>query len=458
MLAIIEILTQQEVPAVAVRGTEQAERLRAFSEELRYRQHENLVIRLSEIHKKLATVSRVSAALGAGSLCLSLIDAEDSFGDYERTLQREVESSTGTALRAMGSILTLVLLWSVVRFHTLDYERQRIRKKAAGPRFQHSPQCFSMIAEVCLFSIHCPPACNREFEYSQLRGSLVLSALEVTTAVMFCRLYLLLRALRFSSRWGARAVEDRCNEFGCHASTKFMLKAYFQHNPYLVLTISFLCSLLVFGLIIRLLERPYAIDNGTGQNYAYVWNALWMVVITMFTVGYGDFYPQTHLGRALVVLACLWGMFLISMLVVQMARATVHGKEEAGAFRILSRIWKQREIVPAAGRAIVAAFRYRRRHGSYGQVLDALIDFRAKKLAASEDLGTVRDVVHVFEENLMLDFDELFRLSCILQDLFDRLKEVESQQAAALNSVRLSIAHTSAVLRELQGSEVLRNA
>ena len=456
MLSIFGILTQQEVTAAAREGNDEAERLKAFSDELQYRQHENLVTQLSEIHKKLTYVSRVSAVVGTASVFLALIDVEHSFGDYEHTKTRVLSSDTGTALRVCSSLLTVCLLVTVVKFHRLDYQRLRTRKKAAGPLFQHSPQCASMLVEVGLFAVHCPPGCNVEFEFNQLRGVLALSVLEVTTVVMFGRLYLVLRGVRFSSRWGTLTVEDSCNEYGCHSGTLFMLKSYFQSSPYFVLTVSFLSSLLFFSLIIRILERPYAIDNGTGQNYVYTWNALWMVVITMFTVGYGDFYPQTHLGRALVVLACLWGMFLISMLVVQMARATVHSKEESGAYFILSRLWKKREIRPAAGKVLLCAFRYHCNRGTYSDLLDSLIAFKHKKQSSNDESRSVRDALHLFEENVTIDLDELMRLSSVLQALNDRLKQVETTQLATSAHVVNSIAHVSAILKELRGSEVIR--
>ena len=38
----------------------------------------------------------------------------------------------------------------------------------------------------------------------------------------------------------------------------------------------------------------------------------------MATVGYGDFYPVTSIGRSVAVLACLWGNFIISIMVVSL--------------------------------------------------------------------------------------------------------------------------------------------
>jgi hypothetical protein len=45
---------------------------------------------------------------------------------------------------------------------------------------------------------------------------------------------------------------------------------------------------------------------------------MWCTIITMATVGYGDFYPETHIGRVIAILACIWGNFLISLMVVSL--------------------------------------------------------------------------------------------------------------------------------------------
>jgi hypothetical protein len=43
---------------------------------------------------------------------------------------------------------------------------------------------------------------------------------------------------------------------------------------------------------------------------------MWCIIITMTTVGFGDYFPSTHLGRSVGVLACLWGTFLLSLMTV----------------------------------------------------------------------------------------------------------------------------------------------
>ena len=47
-----------------------------------------------------------------------------------------------------------------------------------------------------------------------------------------------------------------------------------------------------------------------------------MLIITMTTVGYGDFYPSTIPGRGLAIIACVIGITLVSILVVWMSLAS----------------------------------------------------------------------------------------------------------------------------------------
>lgn len=59
---------------------------------------------------------------------------------------------------------------------------------------------------------------------------------------------------------------------------------------------------------------------------------MWLVMVTMTTLGYGDLYPQTHFGRFFGVLACLIGMLLVSYLIVAMSTLFEFTPQEVQAF------------------------------------------------------------------------------------------------------------------------------
>ena len=47
---------------------------------------------------------------------------------------------------------------------------------------------------------------------------------------------------------------------------------------------------------------------------------IYMVIVTITTVGYGDFTPQSMHGKFLMMLSALWGAFLISLIILVESR------------------------------------------------------------------------------------------------------------------------------------------
>ena len=43
------------------------------------------------------------------------------------------------------------------------------------------------------------------------------------------------------------------------------------------------------------------------------------MMITMGTVGYGDYYPKTYLGRGILFLAAMAGIIMLSLLILTLS-------------------------------------------------------------------------------------------------------------------------------------------
>lgn len=52
-------------------------------------------------------------------------------------------------------------------------------------------------------------------------------------------------------------------------------------------------------------------------------NAIWLTVITITTVGYGDVYPHTNIGRCIIMFAAIYGSFLLSFVVLAVSSTFV---------------------------------------------------------------------------------------------------------------------------------------
>lgn len=141
-------------------------------------------------------------------------------------------------------------------------------------------------------------------------------------------------------------------------------------SPIIVLALAMCISVFLLGFALRVYERPFSDDNRSeNQDFGYIWNSLWLIMLAMTTVGYGDFAPRTHIGRAITTLACLWGVFIISLIVVSLTNTTAFTKSQARAHSILTKIvYKEKQKILAAI-AIQNFFKYIR-NPKHRQVLE----------------------------------------------------------------------------------------
>ncbi len=105
------------------------------------------------------------------------------------------------------------------------------------------------------------------------------------------------------------------------------MKAYLTLKPYIILTIGLTASTFILGFAIRIFEI-----GSSDSPFIYTWNAFWVVILTMTTIGYGDIYPVTNLGRIICIVACIWGVFILSLFVVALTNTTEFSAKEGQVY------------------------------------------------------------------------------------------------------------------------------
>lgn len=111
-------------------------------------------------------------------------------------------------------------------------------------------------------------------------------------------------------------------------------------KPGITLTIALLSSILIFASLIRIAERPTEkIDYLELHNHiGFFQNALWVTVVTLTTIGFGDIYIKTSLGRTLIFFLGFWGIFVISLFVVTIRNVLEISNEENRTLNLLLRL------------------------------------------------------------------------------------------------------------------------
>ena len=75
----------------------------------------------------------------------------------------------------------------------------------------------------------------------------------------------------------------------------------------------FFSTVFMAAYLLRLAELPIYRQHGEDFHY---FNSIWLTVITLTTVGYGDISTVTVPGRILTMGLALWGTILLSLVVV----------------------------------------------------------------------------------------------------------------------------------------------
>lgn len=131
---------------------------------------------------------------------------------------------------------------------------------------------------------------------------------------LIIRLYLVIRFILSFSRYRNSRMQRLCHINGTNANFMFALKCWKNDRPYTFITASLVVPLIICGYCMRMFERP--LIPVSSFNFNDLGNCIWCIIITMATVGYGDYFPISNFGRIIGILACLWGVFIVSIMVV----------------------------------------------------------------------------------------------------------------------------------------------
>ena len=124
--------------------------------------------------------------------------------------------------------------------------------------------------------------------------------------------------------------------YGCDATTLFAIKSLMKTTPTQLNTIFLFLLIFWFAEAVRICEKPLSrVVNEMPFNYV---NSVWSVILTMTTVGYGDIYPRTLLGRIVMFFCSIFGVIVVSLIVVTVQNSLELSNVESKAHTVIKKI------------------------------------------------------------------------------------------------------------------------
>lgn len=142
---------------------------------------------------------------------------------------------------------------------------------------------------------------------------------EVLYTLTFLRVYFVIKLFRRFLE--IKSKKDTNSHFSLDVSEERIRKKLF-------LTFCFLSTilLLIAGEILRVSERPYS-DISLFNFDSYL-NAMWCLATSMTSVGYGDFYPTTMIGRAVCFFSAALGAVIFGIVIYGISSYILITKKE----------------------------------------------------------------------------------------------------------------------------------
>lgn len=290
---------------------------------------------------------------------LSALCAGFALAENEETFYRIPENESYTLYLRLGIVIFSLasVIWVIRRYQMILLLEVLKYTVGTSDTLITTGLYKPMMLEIFISCIFSPPGYDYYFSFDTLGYTITYSIDDIFTFFALLRLYNLLRLFGHHSIYTQSTAETVCERHGQSADTVFALKSYIQDSPFVGIIIVFLSISLFSAACMRIAERPERYSDGTvaQSSLENLSDNLWVIFYTTTTVGYGNIYPVTHMGRLTCIIACIFGNMYLGMLVVAIHQKMDHDDNENLAYSWIYRYHSKSSLEIYAKNAIRCA-------------------------------------------------------------------------------------------------------
>lgn len=389
--------------------------------------------------------SDFSAFFAAIGLILMVIENEQVInGTYT------VDSEASNIVKSFITLSTFCLLICVCCYHFYDIHLTDWRQDLTFT------QICIIIIQLILYGVHPVPGDTR-FTWTVdpvdeppktviYRVDVILSLVMSSRFYLFLQTYLLhLRMFDYKFYYIGKVNQV---EFDLY----FKLKTLMTFYPGRVLLVFNAIWLVTSAWYLRISEGAF------NENFLDMGNSLWCIIITFLTIGYGDLYPNTVLGRTITILTGFVGIASSSFLITVFKNKLELTKAEELVQNYISKNTNKYEVKNTAALVIQRAWRTHRKrknekkkffgeHWLLRRILncdikkfkDAKLDRKKQKFENDHSLEIKQENLMQIQTNVLQTVKEMQKMQKIYTEKMVKLEEAINSLQTKPNNLAINV-------------------
>lgn len=278
--------------------------------------------------------------------------------------EEELEKNYNSWIRIsiLGTITTVVLLINIIlsKYSELKWEKSR-NYFAEYDGLRSSGKFSKLLVELLLNAMQ--PLWlfkNWTFEsYNEIVDKTVEyninSILSVLSLVKLSHtVWLIMLQSKFSTGRAYRV----CKMNAIIPGSAWTLKCMIKTGPLSTVIFMLVSGVCIGGFCLRIFEKPY-MDGTSNGGFDNLGNCMWFIMVTMTTIGFGEFYPVSVPGRLIGVLACGWGVLVVSLMMYGATNLLMFDPGQEKSFALHLRLKFKEKFKILAAYVLRDAFRFK---------------------------------------------------------------------------------------------------
>ena len=136
---------------------------------------------------------------------------------------------------------------------------------------------------------------------------------------MAFRIYIVIRCYVNYSVYTDIYTKKLCQNYGFNTDVAFTIKSRLLNKPLSTILMMFIGFVLFYSYLLMIFEAPYynsfPEEDPNHATFDSITVPMWLCIITLTTVGYGDVFAKTNNGRLISVAIAISGAFLMALVV-----------------------------------------------------------------------------------------------------------------------------------------------